>query len=291
MREEMPCRVCAAPTSPAGSKRGRLTDRPFALRRCARCGYAFVADPDEDYARLYDERYYRGEGADPFVDYLFELERPQETIRRWEWQGLAEVVRALVPVGAKTRWLDYGCGNGGLVRHLNATGACAAAGFETGWIAARARVAGIPLLGADELERLGASFDVVTAIEVIEHAVEPLALLRSIRRLLRPGGLLFLTTGNAANHRDLTSWGYVIPDIHVSFFEPATLERALTMTGFRPERRGFLPGFEKIIRFKMLKRLGVRRQRRILNALPWSAIARLADARLGVSAHPVGWAV
>ena len=75
----------------------------------------------------------------------------------------------------------------------------------------------------------------VTAIEVIEHTLDPLAELRTIRGLLRPGGLLFLTTGNAAPFAsDLLRWSYIVPEIHVSFFEPDTLERALVKCGFRP---------------------------------------------------------
>jgi hypothetical protein len=63
------------------------------------------------------------------------------------------------------------------------------------------------------------------------------------------------------------------------------------MTSFRAESRGHLPGFEKIIGFKILKRLGVRRYNRALDALPWRPISRLVDARLSLTAHPVGWAV
>jgi hypothetical protein len=127
-------------------------------------------------------------------------------------------------------------------------------------------------------------------IEVIEHVVEPLALLRAARELLKPNGLLFLTTGNAAGHADLARWNYVRPEIHVSFFEPRTLDRALQLTGFQPQRPGFLPGFEKIIRFKILKNLGFRRDRQAFAVVPWTRLARLVDARLAITAHPVGWA-
>ena len=290
MRDESSCRICGDATEAAGSKRGALTKALFRLRRCRTCGFGFVANPCEDFADIYDESYYKGKGADPFVDYLFELEHPTATVRRLEWEGILEVVRALHPLDSSSRWLDYGCGNGGLVRHLLRSGTCQATGFETGWIADRARARGIPILREDDLSGDHGRYDVVTAIEVIEHLPDPLLLLRACRRLLRPGGLVFLTTGNAAPHRDLRRWSYVYPEVHVSFFEPRTLERALTLTGFRPERRGFVPGFEKIIRFKLLKRLGFRRERRAFDLIPWSRVARLVDARLSVSAHPIGWA-
>jgi SAM-dependent methyltransferase len=291
MPDDVSCRICGGDTAPAGSKRGSLNAKAFRLRRCRRCGFGFVVDPEENSELLYDERYYRGHGADPLVDYVFELEHPEATIRRSEWEGIVEVVRALTPIGPATRWLDYGCGNGGLVRHLRDTAICDAAGFESGWIADRARSHGIPLLSAEDLRSQRGRYDVVTAIEAIEHVADPLPMLRAVRDLLKPGGLLFLTTGNAAAHADLTRWGYVRPDIHVSFFEPRTLERAFEMTGFRPQHRGFLPGFEKIIRFKILKELGIRRERRALDIIPWGPLARLADASLAISAHPIAWAV
>ena len=76
----------------------------------------------------------------------------------------------------------------------------------------------------------------------------------------------------------------------MSFFEPRTLARALIAAGFRPESPGFGPGHADIIRFKVLKNLGVRSRSAWERALPWPLIARAVDRRHGVSAHPVGYA-
>jgi cyclopropane fatty-acyl-phospholipid synthase-like methyltransferase len=250
-----------------------------------------VANPWTDYERIYSEDYYSGKGADPLVDYRFELEHPERTIRIYEWRGIVRAVRSIRQVTAESRWLDFGCGNGGLVRYLNERRVCRAMGFEEGWIAERARMAGIPIWRAAELQGAGASFDVITAIEVLEHVEEPVAVLRRIRSLLAPGGLFFFTTGNAQPWRKkLPEWRYVVPEIHMSFFEPAAAERALGMAGFEPEFRGFLPGFTDIIRFKALKNFRVRERAFWQDLLPWTAIARVLDARLGITDHPIGWA-
>jgi 2-polyprenyl-3-methyl-5-hydroxy-6-metoxy-1,4-benzoquinol methylase len=290
MAGEAACKICGSATLPAGSKRGVLTETTFRLQHCPACGFGSVENPYQDYERIYDESYYRGEGADPLVDYSFELEHPEQTIRSFEWRGIVEAIASLLPLEG-ANWLDYGCGNGGLVRYCNSSGACNTVGFESGWIATQARQRGIPVVDEAYLASHAGHYDVVTAIEVIEHVVDPLRFLREVRKLLKPGGLFFLTTGNAAVPRSLETWTYVRPEIHVSFFEPRTLDLALAATGFRPERRGFLPGWDKIIRFKVLKTLGVRRSRRLLDLLPWKWMAQVVDRRLAVTAHPIGWAV
>jgi SAM-dependent methyltransferase len=276
--------------APAGMVRGRTIPGPYRLLRCDGCGFAAVAHPP-DPALVYTDDYYRGAGADPLVDYAFEASAPERTIRRYEWRGIAARVEALAPIGPATRWLDAGCGTGGLVAYLREHVGCDAVGQEEGWALERLRLTGIPVVDRDALSALRGTFDVVTAIEVIEHVPDPIPFLEGLRDLLRPGGLLFLTTGNAAPHRDdLAGWNYVTPEIHVSFFEPRTLERALIAAGFRPESPGFGPGHADIIRFKVLKNLGVRSRSAWERVLPWPLIARVVDRRHGVSAHPVGYA-
>jgi SAM-dependent methyltransferase len=168
---------------------------------------------------------------------------------------------------------------------------CQTFGFEEGAIQAEAVRRGIPFLGDEELRKQEGTFDVVTAIEVIEHVERPLEVLSRIRSLLRPGGLFFYTTGNAAPHRaDLPAWRYVVPEIHISFYEPETLRRALAAAGFRPQNRGYLPGFTDIIRFKILKNLLFRRRALWQDLLPWPLIARLVNIRHRITDHPVAWA-
>lgn len=283
------CHVCGRETSRlAGTVEGRFRRRPFTLRQCPSCWFAWIADPWTDFAEIYDDAYYEGRGADPLVDYTFELEHPDETIRHYEWRGILNVVSKLVPVNASTEWLDFGCGNGGLVRYARAHGLTRAVGYETGSIADRARAAGVPILTEQELEASVDRFDLVTAIEVVEHIPEPIDFLRTLGRLLKPGGTLFLTTGNARPYRDrLPQWRYVVPEVHVSFFEPETLAAAMTKAGLAPAFRGFVPGFHDIIRFKVLKSVGQRRRGLLERLVPWRLASRVVDARFGVSDQPI----
>jgi SAM-dependent methyltransferase len=95
--------------------------------------------------------------------------------------------------------------------------------------AARAATRGIKVI-ADRFEALAdrdQNFDVITACDVIEHVMDPLAFLRQLRARLNPGGLLMLTTGNcdAWLWRMFGSrfWYCYFPD-HISFIGNRWLE-------------------------------------------------------------------
>ena len=282
------CPVCGTRSVAIGTKVGQFSRLPFEVRRCPECNFGYVRDPLVN-PELYDEAYYRGEGADPIVDYIYELSNPSRTIREFEWKGIVQIVQAALGGGASApRWLDYGCGTGGLVRHARNAG-FDAWGFEEGHGAEFARQAGVPLLDRASLEQ-APRFDVVTAVEVIEHVIDIKGFLASIRRLLSPGGLFFYTTGNPWKQRGkaLLSWSYLIPEIHVSLCEPKTMERALHDAGFRCEYLTPSEGLTSIVRFKALKTLGIQSQWPL--GLPWGlrALTPVLLAATGVMAHPLG---
>ena len=237
------CPVCEKPTASAGRKFGNFSAKWYDLFHCPACRFSFIGNPWTDFEIIYSEAYYEGNGVDPCVDYQFELDHPDKTVRSYEWEGLLEVVSQLTPITKQTNWLDFGCGNGGLVRYVNQATKCQIVGFDEGSIVSKAMELGIPTTSCDELEASVGCFDVITAVEVLEHTITPLETLRLIRRLLKPGGVLFLTTGNSKPFRGrLQKWNYVIPEIHVSFFEPETLAILMKNVGLNPEFRGFIPG-------------------------------------------------
>jgi SAM-dependent methyltransferase len=286
-----PCPICGKTSfEDVGVVPGAVVHRDFHLRRCRSCQFVMVANPSLEFDMLYSEDYYNGRGADTKLNYAEEVQHPTRAVRRYEWRGVLERVRDLTSLAAGSTWLDYGCGTGGLVAYLRSQG-IDAWGFEQGWCCDLLRASGVPTIEEADFDGAAGTYDVVSAIEVIEHVTDPVAVLRTIRRLLKPGGLLFLTTGNAEPYRDrITKWRYVTPDVHVSYFEPATLAAALEAAGFQPAFPGFGPGWEDIIRYKLLMSLRRKWSSPIESIVPWGSVARVVDARLKLSAQPVGWA-
>jgi SAM-dependent methyltransferase len=148
---------------------------------------------------------------------------------------LAEVLTPEELARPSARWLDIGCGFGELL----------SAAAEL--LPPDARVEGIePSLRKRQsavrrglsvsdagLETLpSASFDFVSLINVFSHLPEPADFLCQVARLLKPGGLLILLTGNGGDlARDQYPGPFCLPD-HLIFVGEAALISLLERAGF-----------------------------------------------------------
>lgn len=111
-------------------------------------------------------------------------------------------LRAFVPAGSKI--FDAGCGMGDLLAGLPEYERHGADIADEYLEVARTR--GIDAIHAnlEELPYPDATFDAVTACDVLEHVLDLNAVLRELLRVLKPGGILITRSPNC---EDL--WGYV----------------------------------------------------------------------------------
>jgi O-antigen biosynthesis protein len=152
-----------------------------------------------------------------------------------------QLVRFVRALGHRGRTLDIGCGDGRLTEMLDAEELVAADVSEVAISRARGRLpeARLVRLEPDEPLPFGDSeFDLVLCAETLEHVRDVQLLLSEVRRVLRPGGELAITTpahGRATGLAVLLggferSFDPLSP--HVRFFSSRSLRRLLVELGF-----------------------------------------------------------
>jgi len=216
-------------------KRGAQFTDEFSIVRCRRCGFVFVNPrlSDQDIAALYDDEYYAGRGFDRTIAYDGADKDPDK--RR---DIVAMLTEAAGPLDGR-RSLDVGCGNGLLVSELRRSGAQAYGLDSSASAIALCRKRGVPVFPYELSDpRLDAErFDIITAIEVIEHVTSPTRFLDRLRGLLAPGGVLFIGTGSWELVRRQPGTPYLMPEGHICYFTPRTLAKFFSKAGFAVDWR------------------------------------------------------
>jgi len=183
---------------------------------------AFRADIDAIYTSY--TIYHQGAGAEQAV---FEQSSGLPASRSVRLLRTFRDHTALKPTG---RMLDVGCGNGATIRAFGEV--------VPGWTKVgtefdakyRAAVESIPdtePLHVGPVEAVPGVFDVITMIHVLEHIVDPVDVLATLRGKLAPGGLLLLEVP----HHPANPFELLIAD-HRSHFTADSLVRALTAAGY-----------------------------------------------------------
>lgn len=173
---------------------------------------------------------------------------------RW-WQRACGRLLRLLPVrragadfsvchlpsaGPGARLLEVGCGGGAMLARMAALG-WQAEGLDFDPAAVRAaRSRGLEVrqgeLAAARFPE--GTFDAVALLHVIEHVVDPEALLAECRRVARPGGRVVLVTPNAgcrAHRRFGRHWRGLEPPRHLQLFTRASLVALCERVGMHVE--------------------------------------------------------
>lgn len=199
----------------------------FALLRCKKCQTVFAEhsviadDTKEEVKELYDHYY-------DFAE--FKLSPATEF-------SLQKFVSSFEAFRKTGKLVDIGFGEGGLLSvaekklwqcfGTELSPQSLKYGNERGWTVSN------DALNDEKFEKN--SFDVVTMIELIEHVPNPDSFLETAFTLLRPGGLLFITTPNtkSINQKFLgIDWSIVSPPEHITIWSPFGMKKALTRNGF-----------------------------------------------------------
>jgi SAM-dependent methyltransferase len=201
----------------------------FDIVRCPNCGLLFRGrmPTDAELEEIYGAAYFSSAAGDTrgqgYVDYLAEEDLHRETARR-RLDGLERYAQ-------RGTLLDVGAAAGFFVAEARDRG-WDARGLDIAPDMVAASCGAVELGTIDDAE---GRFDVVTMWDAIEHLRDPLADVRRAAALLRPHGILGLSTGDAGSvvaRLSGSRWHLLTPRHHTFFFSVPTLTRLLDRGGF-----------------------------------------------------------
>lgn len=235
------CNCCAGSTAAL-----LFVKNGFEILRCRSCGLVFVHPmPDlQASAELYSEEFFTdGQQPGSPVGHLDE-----DSGKRATWQyKLAEIVKFL-PSG---RLLDVGSGPGYFVK-MAQENEWDAEGIDISTFASdyAYHQLGVRVWAMDFLEYESTElYDVITMWDFIEHTPDPRANLRKALDLLRPGGILALSTGNIGSLLARVMgkrWYLLSPPTHLHYFTKTTLSGLLIKAGFTVRKIAYEPRYMSI---------------------------------------------
>jgi SAM-dependent methyltransferase len=252
------CPICGSSGDPLYEG---LTDRLYGvpgqwrLQKCRaeQCGLLWL-DPrptPQDIGKAYAEYFTHDSSSQQrvrpgFISRISKL-RGRFLRKLWQISSRQKHVRSAADLmyldGVKPgRLLEIGCGNGRRLVQFRDHG-WQVEGQEVDAKAARSAREGLGLTVHEgliaDLDLEAESYDAVVLSHVIEHVHDPVGLLTEARRLLKPQGILTVTTPNAIGlgHRTFGAHWYGLDSPrHLFLFSPRTLDAAARRAGFNDLR-------------------------------------------------------
>jgi 2-polyprenyl-3-methyl-5-hydroxy-6-metoxy-1,4-benzoquinol methylase len=218
------CALCDALTLPLFEKAGRE------YRRCTQCGLVSAAASSQN-ANFPDSIEHYEPAYRQYLDEDHGDAGREDHVIAWI-ERYANLARP------DARLLDVGAGSGKLLRRLRKTRQCRVSGIEPSmplfreYQLADLGIAAVtlPELAAQEPE----GFDVITALDVIEHVPSAREFVGALSALTKPGGFVFVSTPDASGvlARLLGRFWHHFNAYHYVLYDARTLAHAARTAGF-----------------------------------------------------------
>lgn len=232
----MNCRVCSATILPFLSVSTDELDEPFLdnelrsclpelrLSRCANCGCLWATDARQSEQTLL-QAYERVNHS------YFESEAVGQ--RHQEFYKWLEDLMEQTHCGRSI--IDVGCGEGNFLSTLSQT--WFKRGVEPSESGVELSIQKNLTVALGTLDSAAEQYDadLISALDVIEHVVDPHQFIKSIKRHLKPNGLVLLLTGDSSSYPAKVAgarWSYLRWCGHISIFSALGLKELLESHGF-----------------------------------------------------------
>jgi len=204
---------------------------PYSLIKCSSCGLIRVSPmPNPQEKKKNSQSIYSS------IEYRERYFKDKRFFTRW-FKAKFKIIERLKP--EKGKILDVGCSYGFFLEVAK----------RRGW-----DIYGIeidPITGGYTKDKFGDKifigelenshfemhyFDVITLWDVIEHVVNPVDFLKTVKNYLKPSGIICIQTPNIESYISKLknkNWDWLTPGDHLYFFSPRTLHKTLKLVGLK----------------------------------------------------------
>jgi 2-polyprenyl-3-methyl-5-hydroxy-6-metoxy-1,4-benzoquinol methylase len=203
----------------------------FSILRCPSCGLGWtVTLPGFDPTSIYTKGYFHGEQTDGYADYQGSRDELATEFRR----VLLDIAAAGKTNG---KLLEVGCAYGFFLDEAQES--FEVSGIELAQdaaLACQARGLDVVQYGDESFYAHRGPFDIVVMLDVIEHLMNPGALLHDLYRHTRSDALLVITTGDFGSFLSRMmgkQWRLMTPPQHLWYFTTDAISQLLASYGFQ----------------------------------------------------------
>lgn len=239
-RSELPkfCPVCGSSILRAWSSKSG-----YNLMKCGICDHVSVQPmpPTAEIHRGYSEIAETPYVIMPSADYFHYLNKDEAGHIRHVSALVIRLVARHSSNNTSRAWLDIGAGSGYLVEQSRLAG-WEAEGIEAGqWGEMASQERNIPIVRGffEDYEFRTQKFDVLSAIDVLEHTGDVHQFIIKCRDLAQPGGLLVVAVPCSSSPHGWVGflrrrWAMIAPPTHLQYFSHRSLAHLLDICGFEP---------------------------------------------------------
>jgi 2-polyprenyl-3-methyl-5-hydroxy-6-metoxy-1,4-benzoquinol methylase len=218
------CRICKnTEMKPILSGLQTRLGEVYSLMQCSNCTFISThpLPGPKVLKRYYDQDYWQDSGGKSagLLDTFFKL----------RMYGILKAIKKMVPPGSRV--LDWGAGDGSLLRLLEAEGFD---GVGIDFYSTESSDQKLINSSIQDAPFQDGSFDAITSFHVLEHIDKPVSSIKKAIQLLKPGGILIFEVPNVESFGFKLfkeNWYPLDIPVHINHFSRTVLERILDIVG------------------------------------------------------------